>query len=94
MSTNHYYFKYWWHDKQYSFSIESITTCNHAKGDWFIGLDKQKDQRKILNIFLPIILAYILGAQKNCHETVSFEYTQHMFWLRNKKIIFLVRPLN
>ena len=24
---------------------------------------------------------------------VSFEYPQHMFWLRNKKIIFLVRPL-
>ena len=28
-------------------------------------------QRKIVNIFLPIILAYVLGAQKNRHiETV------------------------
>ena len=29
------------------------------------GLDKQKFQRKIVNIFLPIFLAYVLGAQKN-----------------------------
>ena len=31
----------------------------------FIGLDKQKNQRKIVNIFLPIILAHVLGAQYN-----------------------------
>ena len=31
----------------------------------FIGLDKQKFQRKIVNIFLSIFLAYVLGAQKN-----------------------------
>ena len=38
-----------------------------------IGLEKQnqkkkkkkKKQRKIVNILLPIILAYVLGAQKN-----------------------------
>ena len=36
-----------------------------------IGLDKQKNLRKIVNIFLPIILAYVLGAQKNrLSETV------------------------
>ena len=30
-----------------------------------IGLDKQKFQRKIVIISLPIILAYVLGAHKN-----------------------------
>ena len=30
-----------------------------------IGLDKQNFQRKIVNIFLPIISTYVLGAQKN-----------------------------
>ena len=48
-----------------------------------------------MNIFLPIILAYIIGAQKNSLiETVYSEYQQHMFWLRNKLIIFLVHTLN
>ena len=32
---------------------------------------------KIINIFLPIILI------------ICFEYPQHMFWLKNKKIIFV-----
>ena len=32
----------------------------------YTGLDINKNfQRKIVNIFLPIILAYALGAQKN-----------------------------
>ena len=47
-----------------------------------------------------LVLAYVLGAQKNrlietfgcskepSHRDGSFEYPQHMFWLRNKKIIF------
>ena len=52
-------------------------------------------QRKIENILLHIILAYVLCAQKNCLiETVLFEYPQHMFRLRNKEIIFLLRTLN
>ena len=49
------------------------------------GLDK-KNQRKIVNIFLPIIFSICLGCSK--------EYPQHMFWMRNKKIIFLLRTLN
>ena len=31
----------------------------------FISLDKQILQRKIVNVLLFIILAYVLGAQKN-----------------------------
>ena len=52
-------------------------------------------QRRFVKNFFPIILAYILGAQKNhLNETVLLSNPQHMFWLRNKKIIFLLRTLN
>ena len=40
----------------------------------------------------PLILAYVLGAQKN--RLGSFEYIQYMFSLRNKKINVLVHTLN
>ena len=41
------------------------------------------------------VLAYVLGAQKNrLIENSYFEYPQHMFWLRNKKIIFRYTLLN
>ena len=47
---------------------------------------------KVVNLFLPIIFSiYVLGAQKNhlIHDCdSSFEYTQHMFLLRNKKCFF------
>ena len=50
----------------------------------------------MINIFLPISFYIVLGAQKNrLIETVnSFEYPQHMFSLRNKKIKFFVRTLS
>ena len=52
----------------------------------------KKNQRQIVIIFLPY---YVLGAQKNrLKRDGSFEYPQHMFWLRNKKIVFLLRSLN
>ena len=34
------------------------------------------------------VLTYVVGAQKNVSSRRSFEYPQHMFWLRNKKLIF------
>ena len=46
-------------------------------------------QRKNVNIFLPIILSICFGCSKEpSHWDGSFEHPQHMFWLRNKKIIF------
>ena len=42
-----------------------------------------------MNIFLHIyILTGVFGAQKNhlIESTQFFEYPQHIFWLRNKKI--------
>ena len=51
--------------------------------------------------FYQSVLTYVLDAQKNSlienhlhsHRDGSFEYSQHMFWLRNK-YIFLVHTLN
>ena len=44
---------------------------------------------KIVNIFLPINFNISYGCSKE-----PFENPQHMFWLRNKEINFLVRTLN
>ena len=40
----------------------SVTIVFHAT-----GLDKQKIQRKIVNISYPSIFTFVLGAQKNRH---------------------------
>ena len=45
-------------------------------------------------IFLPINLDICFRCSKELsHREGSFEYPQHMFWLRNKKNNFLVRTL-
>ena len=52
-------------------------------------------QRKILNIFLPISFNICFGCSKEpSHRDGSFEYPQHMFWLRNKKVNFSLRTRN
>ena len=49
---------------------------------------------KILIIFLPSNLNICFGCSKEpSHRGGSFEYLQHMFWLRNKKINFHVHTL-
>ena len=59
------------------------------------GLDKQKFQRKSVNIFLPINFNICFGRSKEpFHLDGSFEYPQHMFWLRNKKVKFSLRILS
>ena len=53
-----------------------------------IGADK-KNKRKTINIFLPIHFNICFGCTKEpSHWEGSFEYPQHMFWLKYKKIIF------
>ena len=51
-------------------------------------------ERKIVNIFLSICFIICFGCSKEpSHGDGSFEYPQHMFWLRNKKnIFFYYRP--
>ena len=50
--------------------------------------------RKTVQIFLPISFNIYFGCSKELsHWNGSFEYPQNMFWLRNKKINFLVRSL-
>ena len=46
-------------------------------------------ERKIANIFLSIAFNMCFGcSEEPSHRDGSFEYPQHMFWLRNKKINF------
>ena len=54
----------------------------------------KKFQHKIVNIFLPIIFNICFIAQKNRLIEKVLLSTHNMFWLRNKKIIFLLRTLN
>ena len=53
----------------------------NAYAIFFIGPVKQKCRRKIAIIFLSISL-------NMCFGDGYFEYLQHMFWLRKKKIIY------
>ena len=56
---------------------------------WSIGLDKQIVQRKDVNIFLPISFNKCFWySNEPSYGDGSFEYPQHMFWLRNKKLNF------
>ena len=51
-------------------------------------------KRKLVNFFLPISFIICFGYSKEpSHRDGSFEHPQHMFWMRNKKINFLVRTL-
>ena len=46
-------------------------------------------QHKIANVFLSIRYYICFGCSKEpSHRDGSFNYPQHMFWLRNKKNIF------
>ena len=57
-----------------------------------IGQVKQKHQGKIAIIFLSISCNMCFGCSKEqSHRDGSFEYPQHMFWLRNKKNIVLLK---
>ena len=52
-------------------------------------------KHKIVNSFLPISFNICFGFSKELsHLDSSFEYPQHLFWLRNKKNNFLVHTLN
>ena len=59
-----------------------------------ISLDKHFFEWYIVNIFLSISLNICFGCSKEpSHWDGSFECPQYMFWLRNKKINFLVCTL-
>ena len=50
---------------------------------------RKKFERKIVNIFLLIGFIFCFGCSKEpSHRDGSFEYPQHMFWLRIKKNSF------
>ena len=46
-------------------------------------------------IFIPITLNICFGCSKEpSHRDGSFEYPQHMFWLRNKIFVYASNELN
>ena len=52
-----------------------------------IGLEREKNERKNVNIFLSISCNICFGhSAEPSHRDGSSEYPQHTFWLRNKKI--------
>ena len=52
----------------------------------------EKNERKNTNIFLPISFSIGFGCLKEPSRCDgSFEYTQHMFRLRNKKNVFVTQ---
>ena len=54
--------------------------------DRTIGLDKQSFERKIVNIFLPVSFNICFWCSKEpSQRDGSFEYPQHMFWLKKKE---------
>ena len=70
----------------------SLVTVTYPK---IKGLDIQNFEAYNCKIFLPISYSICFGCSKELfHPDGSFEYPQHMFWLRNKKIIFLVHTLS
>ena len=68
----------------------------HGKSLWVSQVKiNQKILRKIVDIFLPINFNVGFWCSKDPSQwDGSFEYPQHMFWLRNKKNNFLVHTLN
>ena len=60
----------------------------------FIGPDKEFYLPKIAIIFLPINSNMCFGCSKEpSHRDGSFEYPQHMFWMRNKENNFPIHTL-
>ena len=60
----------------------------------YIGPVKQTFSRKMAIIFFLISLNMCFGCSKEpSHRDGSFEYPQHMFWLRNKKNNFQLHTL-
>ena len=64
--------------------------CRCSKEELLVtkGQLSKKCQRESVIIFLSISLNMCFGYSKETsHGDGSFEYPQHMFWLRNKNII-------
>ena len=60
----------------------------------YIGLDKEFFERNFFYIFLTISFNICFWYLKEpSHWDGSFDYPQHMFWMRNKKVNVLVRTL-
>ena len=76
----------WW--IMYTLHVENMTT-------WTIFVSRRKFcEHKIVIIFLPINLNMCFGCSKEpSHLGSSFEYPQHMFWMKNTENSFPICTL-
>ena len=73
----------------------SYTACSENSNATSLDKQNKNFQHKIVNISIPINLSICFGCSKEpSHWDGSSEYPQYMFWLRNKKIMFLLHTLN
>ena len=71
--------RFFWAPTTYVMSVSGTSTCSARV---YVQLSKISE-RKIMIIFLSISLNMCLGCSKEpSHWDSSFEYPQHMFWLR------------
>ena len=71
----------------FHFQLDNVRWARHRSSEKYF-------ERKIVIIFLPINLYMCFGCAKEpSHRDGSFEYPQHLFWLRNKKNNFPLRTL-
>ena len=73
----------------------SLQKCADSQTQSIDFGENKNFQRKVVNIFYPIRLSICFGCSKEpFHRDGSFDYPQHMFLMRNKKVIILLRTLN
>ena len=91
--------KYWPAYTIWDSSANKKKSPVNAFADYPAGLETKIQirkfyERKFVKIFLSINLNMCFGCSKETpYRGGSFEYPQHMFWLRNKENIFPIRTL-
>ena len=100
-SSDHPQRMFWLRNKEINFLLG---TLNHIQYELLISsksgvvisiLTLSLIVASFVNIFLSISFNMCFGCSKEqSHQDGSFEYPQHMFWLRNKKINFLLHTLS
>ena len=85
---------FWLKNKKINFVLMHSFLGIDLQAELFIDLEHLSIRFKIVNIFLSIIYNICFGFPKEpSHLDGYFEYPQHMFWLRDKKINFLLCTL-
>ena len=80
--------------KESTKALDTFLTNIQAKCEYLLPIHRfiiirKKKKTKIVNILLSVSLRKCFGCSKEpSHLEGSFEYPQHMFWLRNLYVLF------